>query len=301
MMRGAELLHRIGLGAYLPPESTRFGYLLRLSRPRFWLYLAGPVIVGIVYAVESVGSLFQPIIFALFVYFLVPANVFLYGVNDIFDADVDAHNAKKSDREVRYEGSQFVVAVVLVCGLLSSAFIPVLPRRAIISLSGFLVLAIEYSAPPFRFKTTPVIDSFSNGMYIIPGITAYAAIKGTYPPLAAVAGSWLWTMGMHTFSAIPDIESDRRAGIETTATILGERRTYAYCGVCWMAASLVFAVVHPFFALILLVYPLLVFAIVRFPVDVTKAYWWFPAINALTGMMFTLGGIWLLVFGGTHG
>jgi 4-hydroxybenzoate polyprenyltransferase len=49
-----------------------------------------------------------------------------YGVNDIFDADIDTHNKKKSDREVRYEESQFVVAVVLVCGLLGVALVLVL-------------------------------------------------------------------------------------------------------------------------------------------------------------------------------
>lgn len=300
-MRGTELLPTVDLGAYLPPESTRLGYLLRLSRPRFWLYLAGPVLVGLVYAAETVSDLFQPISLALFVYFLVPANVFLYGINDIFDADVDTHNAKKADREVRYEGSQFVIAVVLACGLLGGALIPVLSRGAIVSLLGFLILAIEYSAPPFRFKTTPGLDSLSNGLYIIPGITVYTAIRGTYPPLAAVAGGWLWTMGMHTFSAIPDIESDQRASIETTATVLGERRTYAYCAACWLAASLVFAIVHPLFTVVLLVYPLLMVVIDRTSVDVTEAYWWFPAINALTGMLFTLGGLWLLIVGGMHG
>jgi len=47
---------------------------------------------------------------------------------------------------------------------------------------------------------------------------------GRTPPIAALAGAWLWAMGMHTFSAIPDIEPDRAAGIRTTATLLGEGR-----------------------------------------------------------------------------
>jgi 4-hydroxybenzoate polyprenyltransferase len=299
-MRGTEFFQIINDGAYLPPKSTRLGYLIHLSRPRFWLYLAGPVIVGVVYAAETITDLFQPLAVGLFLYFLVPANVFLYGVNDIFDADIDTHNAKKADREVRYEGSRFIVAVVLACGLLGVALVLVLPWLAAVSLVGFLVLAVEYSAPPFRFKTTPWLDSISNGLYIIPGITAYAAIGGTYPPLAAIAGGWLWAMGMHTFSAIPDIEPDRTAGIETTATVLGERRTYLYCAVCWLAALLVFSLVHPFFGLVLLVYPLFVFIIVRSSVDVSEAYWWYPALNTLTGMVFTLGGLWLL-FGGIHG
>ncbi|RRJ34211.1 prenyltransferase [Halocatena pleomorpha] len=300
-MRGPRSRSTVDIGGYLPSESTRCGYLLRLSRPRFWLYLAGPVLVGCVYAAKTANDLFQPIPLALLGYFLVPANVFLYGINDIFDADIDAHNAKKTEREVRYEGSSFVVTVVLTCGLLGCAFIPILPPEASVSLIGVLVLAVEYSAPPFRFKTTPVFDSLSNGLYIIPGITAYAAITGDYPPTGAVAGGWLWAMGMHTFSAIPDIEPDRQAGIETTATVLGERGTYTYCTVCWLAASLVFAVVHPFFAVILLVYPLLAISIRRSSVSVTKAYWWFPVINTFTGLVFTLGGVWLLVFGGIHG
>lgn len=297
-MRVPKLLS--GIGSSLLSESTHLGNLLRLSRPRFWFYLAGPVIVGVVYAVDSVSGLFQPIALALFLYFLVPANVFLYGVNDIFDTDVDVHNEKKTEREVRYEGSQFVVAVVFACGLLGFGFVPFLPREALVSLVGFFALAVEYSAPPFRFKTTPGLDSISNGLYILPGITAYAAIEGAYPPIAAIIGGWFWTMGMHTFSAIPDIDPDRQAGIKTTATVLGERWTYIYCAACWLGALAAFTIVHPFFGAILLVYPLLVFAIVRSAVDVSEAYWWYPAINTLAGMVFTLGGLWLLL-GGNHG
>jgi hypothetical protein len=36
---------------------------------------------------------------------------------------------------------------------------------------------VEYSAPPLRFKTTPFLDSLSNGLYILPGVVAYAAIE----------------------------------------------------------------------------------------------------------------------------
>ena len=74
----------------LPSEATPTGYVLRMSRPRFWPYLAGPVVVGVAYAAASTAELFAPVAVALFVYFLLPANVFLYGVNDVFDADVDA-------------------------------------------------------------------------------------------------------------------------------------------------------------------------------------------------------------------
>ncbi|WP_435077757.1 prenyltransferase [Halococcus sp. AFM35] len=292
---------RRGLSRYkehIPPETTTTGYLLRLSRPRFWFYLAGPVIVGVVYAVDGLSDLFSPLALALFAYFLVPANVFLYGVNDVFDADIDEANPKKDDREVRYTGDRTVLVAVLVSGLLAVGFVPLLPSAALAALALFFFLAVEYSAPPLRFKTTPLFDSLSNGLYVLPGVVAYTAITGELPSLFAVAGGWLWTMGMHTFSAIPDIEPDREAGVRTTATALGERRTYGYCALCWLAAAVAFAFVHVFFALLLLAYPVLVFAIARSSVDVERAYWWYPAVNTLVGMVMTLGGLWMVVYGG---
>ncbi len=287
------------LAAALPSEESRVGYLLWLSRPRFWLYLAGPVIVGVTYAADSAAGLFTPLTVGLFAYFLVPANVFLYGVNDVFDADVDEHNPKKDEggREVRYEGDRVVVAAVLVSALASLAFLPTLPPAGVAALALWLLLSVEYSAPPLRFKTTPLLDSLSNGLYVLPGVIAFAAVEGSMPPLWAIAGGWIWTMGMHTFSAIPDIRPDREAGISTTATFLGEENAYYYCAGTWLTAAAVFNVVHWSFGALLLVYPALVFGIVRLGLDVDEAYWWYPLVNSLVGMGFTLLGLWVMLYG----
>ncbi|ARS91871.1 lycopene elongase [Natrarchaeobaculum aegyptiacum] len=270
-------------------------YLLILSRPRFWLYLAGPVIVGVVYGATTVEQLFTPITVGLFAYFLLPANVFLYGINDVFDSEIDAANPKKADREARYRGQRFVPVVVAVSAMLSLAFVPALPADALFWIAVFLVLGAAYSAPPVRFKTTPLLDSLSNGLYVAPGIAAYVAVAGSQPPALAILGGWLWAMGMHTFSAIPDIEPDRETGIRTTATVLGERPTYAYCGLCWLGSAVAFAAVDPRLGALLGVYPLLVAVVAASSVSVHRAYWWFPAINTLVGTALTMGGLWVLV------
>ena len=293
-----RLRRQVGeLGGRLPSESSLGGYLFWLSRPRFWFYLAGPVVVGTVYAADSIAELFSPLSVALFAFFLVPANVLLYGVNDVFDAGIDAKNPKKEGREVRYRGGRAVAGVVLASGLAGLAFVPFLSIPALLAFGGFYLLAIEYSAPPLRLKTTPLLDSLSNGLYVLPAVVAYTALAGEYPPVAAVLGGWLWAMGMHTFSAIPDIEPDFEAGIETTATVLGERWTYVYCGACWLVAALAFLLVHPFFGALLLAYPLIVFGVVVSDTDVERAYWWYPAINTLVGTAMSLGGFWVLVYG----
>ena len=268
---------------------VRVRYLLKLSRPRFWPYLAGPVVVGVAGAAASVPELFAPINFLLFGFFLVPANVQLYGVNDVFDQDIDEENPKKEDKEVRYGGDRLVPAAVILSSLAGLALFPLVSRVAWPYLVAYFLLAVEYSAPPFRFKTTPFLDSVSNGLYILPGAAAYAVVAGSHPPLSAVVGAWLWSMGMHTFSAIPDIEPDRAAGIETTATVLGETRTYAYCGLMWLAAAVAFAFLDTRIALPLLAYPVVVFGIYWSEVPVDRAYWWYPALNTLVGALLTMG------------
>jgi len=277
--------------------TTAARYLLKLSRPRFWLYLAGPVAVGVVYAARTTADLFTPTTLVLFAYFLLPANVLLYGVNDVFDADVDAENPKKAGREVRYGGDRIVPSAVVASGLLALAPVALTPRLAWPWLAGFLALGVAYSAPPLRLKTHPPLDSLSNGLYVLPGAAAYAAVAGAQPPLLAVAGGWCWTMAMHTFSAIPDIEPDRRAGIETTATRLGERRTYAYCAACWALAAVAFGLLDVRLGALLGLYPLGVALVARSSVDATRAYWWFPAVNTVVGALITMGGLWRLVHG----
>jgi len=283
--------------SYLPTKETRLGYLFWLSRPRFWLYLGGPVIVGATYAAGSLGELFTPVNVALLAFFTVPANVFLYGINDAFDADIDEVNPKKEDKEVRFRDDIWVMLVVIFSGVTGGLFIFLVPPIGAQVLAVWYLLAVEYSAPPLRFKTKPVLDSFSNGLYILPGVVAFTAVAGELPPAMAIVGGWLWTMGMHTFSAIPDIEPDREAGIRTTATVLGKKRTYVYCAVCWLAAAAAFTTVHVAFGALLLLYPVLVFGIAWSGIDVDDAYWWYPAINTLIGMTMTLGGLWVLIFG----
>ena len=287
------------LSGLAPSEQSLVGYLFWLSRPRFWFYLAGPVVVGVVYAADAPADFFSPLAVGLFLYFLLPANLFLYGVNDIYDADVDRHNPKKDDegREVRYSGDGIVVMVVFLATGLGIFFVPFLPSAGLLALLGFYALGVEYSAPPLRFKTTPLLDSISNGLYVLPGVVAFAAVAGRLPPALAVRGGWLWTMAMHTVSAIPDREPDRRAGIRTTATALGERGALVYCGACWLLAAGVMALVHPFLGAVFALFPLFAVTIAATEVAIDRAYWWFPFVNTVAGMVLTLGGIWGVLYG----
>ncbi|MFW6384075.1 MAG: prenyltransferase [Halodesulfurarchaeum sp.] len=272
-------------------------YLVVLSRPRFWLYLAGPVLVGAVYGAPRPDAVTSLPVALLFGYFLVPANGYLYGINDRFDRDTDRHNPKKEGREARYRERWPVTLVVVASGVLLLPVAAALPRITWGYLGGWIVLATAYSVPPARLKARPLLDSLSNGLYVLPGMAAYAALAGQHPTLAAVLGAWTWSMAMHTFSAIPDVEADRAAGVATTATWLGPRGALWYCGVMWAGAAVGFGLVDWRLGAVMAAYPLLLSAVGRARVSIDRAYWWFPAVNTALGGVMTLGGLWRLVHG----
>lgn len=271
--------------------------MLKLSRPRFWLYLGGPAVLGMVLGAENFSQLYTFENFLLFLYFLIPANIMLYGINDYFDRDIDEENPKKEDKEEKYRDNTFTD---LSIGLSTALVIPLgllLPEKALPALIGFLLLSISYSAPPLRFKARPFLDSLSNGLYILPLVVTYTALTQEFPPLEIVLAGWLWTMAMHTYSAIPDIEPDRKAGISTTATFLGREKTYFYCTLIWTVSAIVSGLWNFWTGLLIGVYPVLSALFYFSSLEDSEAYWYYPYINAFIGMILTLAGLWVLIYG----
>ena len=278
------------------PNTAGIGQrLIVRSRPRFWLYLAGPVLVGATFGASTSDELMGGTLAALFLYFLVPANLLLYGVNDIFDQDLDTINPKKSVREARWSEDRLERAAIVIAGGLGLGTFLIVPPEGWIYLGGFFAFAWIYSAPPIRLKTVPGFDSIANGLYILPGAAAFVMLAGSHPPIAAIVGGWAWAMAMHAFSAIPDISSDRRGGIQTIATLLGSQRTLGFCASCWIVATLAFASIDLRFVPIFGVYPLFVFGLWIGQFEIQRAYWWFPPLNASMGMVLTIAGILTVV------
>ena len=272
-------------------------YILKLSRPRFWLYLAGPAILGLVLGAENISQLYNFENILIFLYFLIPANIMLYGVNDYFDRDVDEGNPKKEDKEEKYRDNKFTD---LTIGFSTALIIPValnLPLEAFPLILAFLFLSVFYSAPPLRFKARPFMDSLSNGLYILPLAITYTAVTQTLPPVTIFVAGWLWTMAMHTYSAIPDIEPDRKAGIQTTATFLGRKNTYIYCTVIWSLSALVAGLYSIFAGALIGFYPLLAITFYFSDFSDSEAYWYYPYINAFIGMILTMAALWVLIYG----
>ena len=173
--------------------------IIRTSRPRFWIYLFGPYLIGLTAGASSPSDLLRldSILFGIF--FLLPANLLVYGVNDIFDFETDSVNPKKAGYE-SFVGPERRQKLLVSIGLLNLPFLIaaiLLAPAALPSLAGFLFFSVLYSAPPVRAKAVPILDSLFNILYVLPGAFAYQMLTGSFPPAWAVIAAGLWTAAMH--------------------------------------------------------------------------------------------------------
>lgn len=268
--------------------------IVKLSRPRFWLYLAGPYLVGFVFA-GDLFALLSAVFILHFLFFLFPANILLYGVNDLFDRDTDASNEKKGGKEVRLQQAhlQRVRLAVMVSALASLPLVGVFfSLHALIVWLVFLSLSFFYSVPPVRFKARPVVDSLSNVLYVMPGVLAYVHVTGSFPPFIVILAAWVWVAAMHLFSAIPDIAADRRANLKTTAILLGHDWSLVACTLLWSVTFFVVLSFASWWSWLFMIYPLFSLAVLLVKeLPIKRAYWWFPSLNAFMGFVLFLGGV----------
>jgi 4-hydroxybenzoate polyprenyltransferase len=272
------------------PSQHWIGTAWKLSRPRFWLYLAGPYLVGYTAFAQGTRDFLDPrFLYSLF-FFLIPANIILYGVNDLFDEDTDALNPKKNDKETRVSAGtrSFYIRLIGGAAVCSLPLLIYLPLFAKIVFLVFLALSIGYSAPPIRFKAKPYLDSASNILYAFPGFVAVFQLTSTGLSVPAVLAVFLWTAAMHLFSAIPDIAADRTAGIRTTATVIGKANGLLVCAILWTLAA-ISAIGVAWYLGFLLIYAIIPALLLRNPrADIAKVYWVFPYLNAATGFILFL-------------
>lgn len=219
--------------------SDTINLLVKISRPRFWMYLGGPVLIAGASAL-ALDTFYSPLFWYFFLTLLFPANILLYGINDISDGDTDKFNTKKTEKEIMYRQGKrkvyfFSIGISLLC--LASLFL-FTNITASLYLILFIILSYCYSAKPFRFKARPFLDFTSNILYVLPGFAFYALLTGENPPLYVLAAVFCWTCAMHLFSAVPDVEPDKKAGLTTSAVFFGYKKSLIMTAILWTISSL---------------------------------------------------------------
>lgn len=193
------------------------------------------------------GHLWQWDVVPLLLWVTLPFNLLIYGVNDIFDQETDALNSRKGGFEgariASSESRRILTAVVLTNAPFVVYFLVALPLDALAWILAYIVIFIQYSAPPLRFKARSYLDALSNAAYAFPLVFVPLAF-GESPVWVAAIGLMAWSVAKHTFDAVQDIDVDGAAGIVTTAVRLGPQRAMVWSAVWWSVSTVCFAFVN---------------------------------------------------------
>ena len=179
------------------------------------------------------------------VYFLIPYNLAMYGINDVFDYESDLRNPRKGGVEGALLDRSMHRPTLIAAAVSNVPFLVFLlvvgnPLSwLVLAVSVFAVIA--YSAPRLRFKERPFVDSLTSSTHFVsPAIYGLVLAGAAFTPQLwmLLAAFFLWGIASHAFGAVQDVIADREADISSIATVVGARATvriavlaYALAGV----------------------------------------------------------------------
>lgn len=219
---------------------SKIKLLFDTSRPVSWVNTAYPFSAG--YLVLG-GSLDLVFLIGTF-FFLVPYNLLMYGINDVFDYESDIRNPRKGGVEGAVTPRKYHPLILRSSALLALPFAAYLGYAGSAAsnavLSGLLFFVAAYSVKGLRFKEIPFLDSMTSSIHFV-GPLVYAMSFFAFPPETwpYVAAFFLWGMASQAFGAVQDIVPDRQAGLRSIATFLGARKTVRFSFLSYLAAGLI--------------------------------------------------------------
>jgi len=220
--------------------------IVKASRPVSWINTAYPFAAGYLMVERHVDALL--VVGTLF--FLIPYNLLMYGVNDVFDYESDLLNPRKGGiegdvvrdrtRARRVHRGIIAASALTVAPMMAWLIVNGTPRAAVVL--GVVVFAVvAYSAPVLRFKERPFLDSLTSAVHFA-GPLVYALVltgagliaRGIWPIWVAFLA---WGMASHAFGAVQDVRADRDGGIASISTVMGARVTTWFALVMYVATS----------------------------------------------------------------
>ena len=223
----AFVLFTVQLTASARVAKGRWWRLLLASRPVSWINTALPFAGGALAAGagEAVGAWFLPLV----IWWGVAYNLYLYGINDLYDLATDRKNPRKGGAEgaLLQNGDLPTLRLLLLFAAFTSALF-LLTGTATVPIWCLLGIAFAtaYSAPWFvRARAVPILDAVISATHFVIPAVAGLALGGELQQawIAPLAAFFFWNMGSHVVGALQDVDADRRSRIATVGTLLGVR------------------------------------------------------------------------------
>ena len=277
------------------------------SRPLSWVNTAFPFAAAYFLTTREIDA---TLIIGT-IYFLIPYNLAMYGINDVFDYESDLRNPRKGGVEGALLDTSMHRPTLWAAALTNIPFLIYLVAVGnplswlVLAISVFAVIA--YSAKGLRFKEKPFIDSVTSSTHFVsPAIYGLVLAGAQFTPqLWVILGAFfLWGTASHAFGAVQDVLADREASISSIATVIGARATVRLSVVAYVLAGVL---------LLFSSWPGPLAALLALPYAVSCAIYWnitdaaaesanrgwrrFLYLNFATGFFVTMLMIWWALAG----
>ncbi|MET0295909.1 MAG: prenyltransferase, partial [Microbacterium sp.] len=182
--------------------TTVIAQLFVSSRPVSWINTAYPFAAAYLLTTRQIDATF--VIGTIF--FLIPYNLAMYGVNDVFDYESDLRNPRKGGAHGAVLDRRLHRPTLWAAGLSCLPFIVFLV--VVGSPVSWLVLAVSlffvvfYSAPPLRLKERPFADSVTSSIHFFSPAVYGLVLAGavwTWQLAAVIVAFALWGVASHAF------------------------------------------------------------------------------------------------------
>ncbi|MBC7725166.1 MAG: prenyltransferase [Burkholderiaceae bacterium] len=238
------------------------------SRPLSWVNTAFPFAAAYFMSTREID-----LVFLLgTIYFLIPYNLAMYGINDVFDYESDLRNPRKGGVEGALLDPSVHRTTLIASVVTNIPFLAYLiwvgssASTFVLALSVFAVVA--YSAKGLRFKERPFLDSITSSTHFVsPALFGLVIAGASFTPglLAILVSFFLWGIASHAFGAVQDIVADREGGISSIATVIGGRATVRLAFVAYVLAGVL---------LLVLGFPGAIAAVLAIPYAVSVLPYW---------------------------
>lgn len=226
------------------PVRTRVEGAVRLTR--FQEYVWFVLVTTLLGAAAGAGSLGLPLITVLAANWL--AVGFAFMINDVEDADDDALNPAKIERNPVSAGhlpARWARALSFLVAALAAALYASLGLWPFVTGLLSLVVAYLYSVRSVRLKAIPVADLVSHA-FMLAGfqfLTGYLTFAGGQPWVWLYPVTFVMAISVYgqIFNELRDLEGDRAAGVVHTAHVLGPRLANLLM-VGWLAMGVLSAI-----------------------------------------------------------
>jgi hypothetical protein len=151
-----------------------FSSLVEISRPSQWVFLLLPFLLGATAGMTKLTSFVRPDFLVLVLFFLLPANFLLHGLQLWFSPTGSARSRSfYKEKEVPPITLSQLGQGLLLVGVFFGLLLLLLAPGPGSVLFCWLIAVLIFTMPPFRLMERPFFDVYTSFLFVLPAIAGW--------------------------------------------------------------------------------------------------------------------------------